>query len=97
MNYEVEFHPDFFDDIKKLNQTEKEAITKQILKIERNPERYLHLSGEVNCYRIRIGSLRLIYYLYKSTVYILMVYKRGKVYSEYQKRLYNIKQKLDLI
>lgn len=94
MGFNIKFHSDFFKDVKKLNKSEKEYVFKQILKIQRNPSRYAHLSGGTNCYKIRIGRLRLIYLLKEESIYILIVYRRGKVYEELKKRLYDLKQSL---
>lgn len=95
MTFKIEFHSDFFKDLKKFDKSEIERVYKQVLKIQKHPERYVHLSGGSNCYKIRFGKLRLIYLLKERTIYILIVYRRGKVYEEYKKRLFDLRNKLN--
>ncbi|ODS41090.1 hypothetical protein BEH94_08565 [Candidatus Altiarchaeales archaeon WOR_SM1_SCG] len=95
MNYEIKFHQDFFKDMKRLTRAEKERVAKQIYKINENPLRYLHMSGSENCYRVRIGNLRMIYLIYEQIIYFLIVYRRGKVYDIFHKRIHDIKKELE--
>lgn len=93
-DYRIEFHPEFFSDLKRLGKrSDIEAVYKQVNKIKGDPFRFKHLKGEGNCYRIRIGSLRIIYSILGNTILFLTVEKRDKVYSTYLKRLYWIKEK----
>lgn len=94
-NYTIKFHPDFLKDLKRLDQKEKEIVNKQVEKVKRNPTRFRRLRGRENCYRIRIGNLRIVYYLEGETIIFLVVEKRDTVYSVYFKRLYSIRQKLE--
>jgi mRNA-degrading endonuclease RelE of RelBE toxin-antitoxin system len=92
--YTLKFHPEFFNDLKKLDRREKETVYKQMKKIKRNPTRYKRLHGIENCYRVRTGILRIVYYLKGRTIYFLVVEKRKTVYGVYFKRLFKIKRRL---
>lgn len=94
-DYSVHFHPEFFDDLKRLDRKEKEIISKQVEKIKRDPTRFKHLRGGDNCYRVRMGNLRLVYYLEGKALWFLVAERRDTVYSIYLKRLYNLKQRLE--
>ena len=45
----------------KLDKKDVEIVDKQIEKIKQNPIRFKHLVGGSNCYRVRVGNLRIIY------------------------------------
>ena len=89
--FEFKFHQEFFDDLDKLNKQELEAANKQIDKIKQNPLRYKRLRGRENCFSIRSGDLRIIYYVGGKIVWFLLVDRRDDVYGNYLKRLYRIK------
>jgi mRNA-degrading endonuclease RelE of RelBE toxin-antitoxin system len=93
--YIARFHPGFFDDIKKLDRKEREILQKQVNKVKENPRRFKRLHGRDNCYRIRIGNLRIVYYLKGRVIWFLVAEKRKTVYSIYFSRLYKIRQKLE--
>lgn len=94
-SYTCKFHPDFFNDLRKLDKRDLESIDKQIEKIKANPLRFKHLRGGENCYTARIGKLRLVYYILNNIIWFLIAEKRDRVYAIYFKRLYKIKQQLD--
>ena len=71
--FEFKFHPEFFDDLDNLNKQELEAANKQIDKIKQNPLRYKRLHGGENCFSIRSGDLRIIYYVGGKIVWFLLV------------------------
>lgn len=91
---EIKFHPDFFKDLEKLDKKELEIVSKQVKKIKANPTRFKHLRGRENCYSVRAGGLRIIYWIGGKELWFLVVERRGKVYALYFKRLYAVKQKL---
>ena len=93
--YTVKFHPEFFNDLKKLDRKEKEIVYKQVKKIKQDPTRFKRLHGRANCYRLRTGSLRIVYYLKGRIIWFLVAEKRDTVYTDYFKRLYNLKQRLN--
>ena len=93
--YILLFHPDFFRDMKALDKREREAVYGQIKKVKKDPLRFKRLHGIENCYRIRIGNLRMIYYVRGKEIWFLTVERRKLVYSMYFKRLYRIKRHLD--
>jgi len=93
-DYVIKFHPEFFDDIKKLDKKEKRIVNKLVKKIKQEPTRYKHLHGRGNCYRVRVGNLRLVYYIDGRTIWFLVAERRDTVYAIYFKRLYNLRQKL---
>jgi len=96
--WEIREHPDFFNDLNKLNTKDLENFYKKKSKIKENPKRLKHLSGGENCYREPITSnIRLIYYIHGNTIWFLTINKHDKAYEEYRKRLYSLKQKYDLI
>lgn len=92
--FEIKFHPDFFKDLDKLDKKDVEIVDKQIKKIKEDPARFKHLRGRQNCYRVRMGHLRTVYYLEGKTIWFLTVEKRDTVYKIYFKRLYDLKMKL---
>ena len=91
----VKYHPEFFDDLDKLDKRDLEAVHKQIKKIKKNPLRFKRLKGRENCYSVRTGDLRIIYYVVGNIIWFLVVDKRKFVYGIYFKRLYKIKSKLE--
>lgn len=91
--YELRFHPDFFDDLRGLNKNDLTAVYKQIQKIKQNPARFKHLTGVKGCYSVRVGNLRLVYYLEGKVIWFLIAEKRAKVYENYLRRLHRIKSK----
>lgn len=92
--YEIRFHPEFFRDLRELDRLEKERLVKLYPRIKENPTHFKHLSGGQNCYSVRVGDLRVIYYLEGQVIWFLIVERRGDVYEEYLKRLYNLKEKI---
>jgi mRNA-degrading endonuclease RelE of RelBE toxin-antitoxin system len=93
-DYTPKFHPKFFDDLERLNEKEKEIVSKQIEKIKRDPTRFKRMHGTDNCYRIRIANLRIVYYLAGKTICFLVVERRKIVYGIYFRRLLRIKREL---
>ena len=93
--FEFRFHPEFFDDLEKLNKRELESVNKQIEKIKQNPLRFKRLHGRENCFSVRSGDLRVIYYVEGKTIWFLIVERRKDVYQTYLKRLYRIKIQLE--
>ena len=91
--YELRFHPEFFNDIKQLDSLEKERLAKGYAKIKENPERFKHLAGGENCYTVRLGDLRVVYYLERNIIWFLVVEKRRDVYTIYSKRLHSLRQR----
>ena len=77
---------------RKIDVLEKDRV--EVSKVKENPTRFLHLSGRENCYRIRAGNLRIVYWLQGTTIWFLIAKKRDSVYEEYFKRLFNLKQKM---
>ena len=94
-DFTVKYHPEFFDDFNKLNKMDLEAVHKQIEKIKKNPLRFKRLKGKENCYSVRTGDLRIIYYITGNIIWFLIVEKRKTIYGIYFKRLYRIKSKLE--
>jgi len=91
----VKYHPEFFDDLDKLDKRDLEAVHKQIEKIKKNPLRFKRLRGRENCYSVRTGDLRIIYYVARNIIWFLVCDKRKTVYGVYFKRLYRIKSRLE--
>ena len=91
----LKYHHEFFDDLDKLGKRDLEAIHKQIEKIKKNPLRFKRLKGRENCYSVRTGNLRIIYYVVSNVIWFLIAEKRDIVYGVYFKRLYRIKSKLE--
>ncbi len=71
--FEFKFHPEFFEDLDKLDKHELEAVNKQIKKIKQNPLRYKRLHGRENCFSVRSGDLRIIYYVLFLTVQLSLI------------------------
>lgn len=86
-------HPDFFKDLDKLNKNELEIFYRKKQKIKQNPLRLKHLSGGENCYREPIGdNFRVVYYVEGDTIWLLVIDKHSVVYTQYLKRLHNLRQ-----
>lgn len=94
-NFIVKYHPEFFDDLDKLDKRDLEAVNKQIEKIKKNPFRFKRLKGRENCYSVRTGDLRIVYYVFRNLIWFLVVEKRKIVYEIYFKRLFRIKNRLE--
>ena len=94
-DFKFKFHPKFFNDLNQLNRRELEIVDKKIREIKGSPLRFKRLRGKDNCFSVRSGKLRIIYYVKSKTVWFLMVDKRKNVYDKYQKRLYEIKIEFD--
>lgn len=93
--FEFKFHPEFFDDLDKLDKRDLEAVNKQIEKIKQNPLRFKRLKGRENCFSVRSGDLRIVYYVQDKVVWFLIAERRKSVYGIYLKRLYKIKKILE--
>jgi mRNA-degrading endonuclease RelE of RelBE toxin-antitoxin system len=52
-------HPSFKKDVKKLDKKDKERLLDALKKIKENPTRYKPVKGIPNCFRVRIGNLRI--------------------------------------
>lgn len=80
-------HPLFEKDVKKLDKKNKERLLDTLEKIKENPTRYKQVKGIPNCFRLRIGNLRVVYLVKGDEIWILIVEKRKSVYREMKKRL----------
>ncbi|NMG83726.1 MAG: type II toxin-antitoxin system RelE/ParE family toxin [Methanosarcinales archaeon] len=80
-------HPLFEKDVKKLDKKDKEKLSGALRKIKENPTRYKSVKGIPNCFRLRIGNLRVVYMAKEAEIWILIVEKRKQVYKEMKKRL----------
>jgi len=87
MVWSLKAHPLFEKDLKELDKSEREIIHKLLEKIREKPERYKKLKHLTNCYSVRVKNLRMVYYLEKNSIIILIVGKRKKVYKEMKKRM----------
>jgi mRNA-degrading endonuclease RelE of RelBE toxin-antitoxin system len=87
MAWSLKAHPLFEKDLKELDKTERKIVYRLLEKIRENPERYKKLKHLTNCYSVRIKNLRIIYYLERNTIVILIVGKRKKVYKEMKRRI----------
>lgn len=76
--FEFKFHPEFFDDLDKLNKIDLEAVNKQIEKIKQNPLRFKRSHGKKNYFSVRSGDLRIIYYVEEKIVWFLLVDEETK-------------------
>ncbi len=94
-NFVAKFHPKFFDDLRKLDKRELDAVEKQIQKVKENPARFDRLHGKENCYKVRAGSLRIVYYIEGAVIWFLTVERRDSVYDIYLKRLHKIKHNIE--
>ena len=80
-------HPLFEKDVKKLDKRDKARLSGALKKVKGNPTRYKPVKGIPNCFRVRIGNLRVVYMVKEDEVWILIVEKRKRVYKEMKKRL----------
>ena len=91
----IKEHPDFFKDLDKLGTKELQNFYDKKKKIKQNPLRVKHLSGGAHCYREPITDhVRLIYYVEGNSIWLLTIGPHDKAYTEYIKRLYNLREKL---
>jgi mRNA-degrading endonuclease RelE of RelBE toxin-antitoxin system len=77
--YEFRFQ-EFVSDLDKLGGIRRKRVIKTYQKIKQTPTRFKHLPGNVNCYSVKIGGLRIIYALEGETSFFLTVGQRGKIY-----------------
>ncbi|HLC56209.1 MAG TPA: hypothetical protein VJJ23_03160 [Candidatus Nanoarchaeia archaeon] len=90
----VKEHPDFFEDLDKLEKKELEIFYKKKNKIKENPLRLKHLSGGENCYREEITTnIRLIYYLKGNVMWLLAIDKHDESYAKFRNRLHSLRTK----
>ena len=80
-------HPLFEKDIKKLDKKDRERISVALKRIKEKPTRYKPVKGIPNCFRLRIGNLRVVYMVKGDEIWILIVEKRKQVYNEMKNRL----------
>jgi len=93
--FKFKFHPCFFDDLDQLSKRDLQAVNKKIRNIKENPLRFKRLRGKENCFSVRTGKLRIIYYAEGKIIWFLLVDRRDGVYDKYYKRLYKIKIELE--
>ncbi len=97
-NWIIKFHPEFLEDLGKLHNSIVEMFEKKKEKIKQNPLRLEHLSGGLNCYREAItDNVRAIYLLKGNEIWFLTINTHEKAYSDFQKRLYSLRNKYKLI
>ncbi|RZB29442.1 MAG: hypothetical protein AEth_01170 [Candidatus Argoarchaeum ethanivorans] len=80
-------HPLFEKDVKKLDKKDREGISVALKRLKENFIRYKPIKGIPNCFRLRIGNLRVVYIVKGDEIWILIVEKRKQVYKEMKKRL----------
>ena len=80
-------HSLFEKDVKKLDKKDRERISIALKRIKENPTRYRPVKGIPNCFRLRIGNLRVVYMVKGDGIWILIVEKRKQVYKEMKKRI----------
>ena len=91
MTWEIREHPDFFQDLRKLEKRELEIFARKKRKIKLNPERQKHLSGGLNCYREPITrNIRVIYFIEGNTIWLLTIGRHDAAYADYVQRLHNL-------
>ena len=91
----IKLHPDFLDDLNKLDKTHLTIFYKKKDKIKQNPLRLKHLSGGENCYREEITkNIRLVYYLEDNIIWLLTIGRHDEAYKEYLKRLRSLREKI---
>ncbi|HLC31788.1 MAG TPA: type II toxin-antitoxin system RelE/ParE family toxin [Candidatus Nanoarchaeia archaeon] len=91
----IKLHPEFLNDLERLDQKHIEIFYKKKTKIKENPLRLKHLSGGENCYREEITrNIRLIYFVEKNNIWFLTIGPHDKAYQYYIKRLHSLKNQL---
>ncbi len=90
----IKYHPKFFKDLDKLSRQQLEAVNKKIERIKAKPDEFNELRGGNNCCKVRIESMRLIYFYDNTNLWFLILDSRKSVYNEYMKRLYTLKTRL---
>ncbi|MCE5292987.1 MAG: type II toxin-antitoxin system RelE/ParE family toxin [Chlamydiales bacterium] len=84
--YEIEYHPDVKDSMKKFPKHDRKSIYDKIedLKKEPRPSGIEPLQGQWKGYfRVRYGNYRIIYSIHndKLLIFVVKVAKRGEVYK----------------
>ena len=89
-DYEIKFHPSFFDDLKKLDKFYLGLLHKWYKRIKEDPLQQRRLTSTNNCFKVRIEKLRVIYYVEHNEIWFLIARKRDDVYEDYIKRLHSL-------
>ena len=86
MVWTLKAHPRFEGDLKKLSNIDKGHLEELLKRIKENPHRFKPLKGFSECFRVRFSNFRLIYVLKGTTIWLITVDKRKRVYKEMIKR-----------
>ena len=79
--YRLLFSPEFERSFRKLDGSTREAVLRQLEKLEENPERGKPLRHTFRgLWRLRVGGLRLIYEIEGNVVKVHLLDRREKVY-----------------
>jgi len=93
----IKFHDNFFKDLDKLSNKDVQIFEKKRMKIIENPKRQKYLHGASHCYREPITkNIRVVYFIYKDTIWFLTIGPHDKAYDKFKKRLHQIKIKYRL-
>ena len=90
MLYTLVYHPKVKDDISAISTSDKETIQRAIeQRLSADPVKYgLPLRWGLKGYRkLRVGDYRIIYYIYKNEIRIVIIGNRKNVYKKVNQRL----------
>ena len=94
---EVKFHDNFFKDLDKLSSKDIGIFEKKREKILESPKRHKHLVGGSHCFREPITKgIRVVYFIHGNVLWFLTIGSHDKAYSDFRKRLCEIRIKYGL-
>lgn len=89
MNYAIKFHKDAIKNIQRLDKPTRNQILDYINILAQNPKHpeldIKKMQGVTNQYRLRVGSYRIIYSIFKDQLVIVIIRfgSRGDVYKNW--------------
>lgn len=87
---EKRYHKDLLKDFKSLDARERGIVLQKIDAIASGLQKGEPLSGAKDCFKVRMGDLRLVYVILVNEIWFLIVDRRGRVYEKFQRRYLQI-------
>ena len=92
---EKRYHRDLVKDMKRLDGRERVIVLNKIDAVANGSVRGAALSGTVDCFKLRIADLQLVYLIRGDEIWFLIIDRRGRVYEEFARRYLQVLRGLE--
>ena len=87
---EKKYHRDFAKDLESLDRRERELVLQRVEAVATGNLTGRPLSGSKDCFKVRIGDLRLLYVVVGNDAWFMIVDRRGRVYDLLRRRFMQV-------